>query len=369
MNTFNLIIRWPLFILFHNFNFPKILPFNYTLLLSTKCNSRCKTCNIWKQVRDELTLDEWEKILKSIGTSPYWITISGGEPFLSSKIVDFVKLCNNICRPAIINIPTNSLLVSKIRKDVERILNECPNLKLVINLSLDGVGKLHDEIRGIPGSFEKFEQNYQNLKQLKNKYPNLTVGIHSVISRFNVKYAKELIDYAFSLKPDQFISEIAENRVELENLNLKITPTFTEYSSVIDYLIEKIKKQNFSGIALFSESFRQEYYKFVKKWLKKERIKMADFAGWASCEITSWGEVWPSCIKGENLGNLRAVNYDFKKIWFGEKAKSIRKKIKKQPSSFPLANAFYSSALFDLPILFKVFKNLTINKLFIYFKL
>ena len=31
---------------------------------------------------DELTIIEWEKVLASLGSTPYWFTISGGEPLL-----------------------------------------------------------------------------------------------------------------------------------------------------------------------------------------------------------------------------------------------------------------------------------------------
>lgn len=358
MKTTDLIIRWPLYQLNYFLGYPRLLPFNYTLLVSTKCNSRCKTCNIWKQHHDELAMGEWEKILKSLGHSPYWITISGGEPFLYPEIVNFVKLCGKICQPAIINIPTNSLLASKISGDVEKMLKDSPGVKLVINLSLDGIGQQHDTIRGIPGNFNKFEENYRNLKKLKEKYSNLTIGIHSVISRYSVRHARELIDYAFSLGPDQYISEVAENRVELGNLDLKITPTHNEYATAIDFLLNKIKARKFSGVALFSESFRQEYYQFVKKWLSRKPIKMRDFAGWASCQITSWGEVWPSCIRAENLGNLRTYGYDFGRVWFGPKARLVRQKIKRHPSSFPLANAFYSSSLLDPGTLKRVLFNI-----------
>lgn len=111
-------------------------------------------------------------------------------------------------------------------------------------------------------------------------------------------------------------------------------------------------------MALLTESFRLEYYDFVKKWLKKKKIKMKDYAGWASCEITSWGEVWPSCIKGVNLGNLRDNDYNFPEIWFGEKAETARQVIKKKPDSFPLANAFYSSALCNYLVFVKVLLNI-----------
>lgn len=353
---------------FRSFGWPKVLPLNYTLLISTKCSSRCRTCNIWRQKHDELTTDEWAKILKSLGRSPYWLTISGGEPFLQPHLVDLSRLIFKICQPAILNIPTNCLLWQIIPKKTEAILKSADKTKLVINLSLDGVGKKHDKIRGIKGNFAAFKKTFQKLCKLKEKYPNLTVGIHSVISKFNVNEVNELFDYVFSLNPDQYITEPAEERVELDTVGLDITPNYQEYCQAIDSLKPKDapgsaewpipERRKRQLIAKITGAFRLEYYNFVKRWLRGEKIKMKDYAGWASCQITSWGEVWPSCLHGLELGNLKDVDYNFSKVWFGKKAQKFRVEYKNRPESFPLANAFYSSALFDLRTMAKVAFNL-----------
>ena len=343
--------------LYRSFGYPKVLPINFTLLISTVCNSRCKTCNIWKQIRDDLSLDEWEKTLKSIGKAPYWFTISGGEPFLQKHIADLAIAIDEICKPGVINIPTNSLMGEKISNDVEKILIHCPKAQIVINLSMDGVGEKHDILRGAPGNFPKIIENFKRLKKLQNKFPNLVVGIHTVISKYNVDDVPEILDFVMQLKPNQFITEIAEERVELDTVGLDITPSFEKYSKAINLVCDEIKSRKYSGLSAITESFRLEYYNFVKQWRQGKTIRMKDFAGWASCQISSWGEVWPSCIGGIPLGNLRDVNYDFKSIWFSKKSNQIRKRLKSGNESFPLANAFYSNALCNYGVFARVLLN------------
>jgi MoaA/NifB/PqqE/SkfB family radical SAM enzyme len=346
---------------YREFGWPRMMPINFTILISTMCNSRCKTCNIWKQIRNDLTLDEWDKTLASVGKMPYWFTISGGEPFLQEHIADLAILVYKHCKPGVINIPTNSLMGEKIYHDVEKILKDIsPSTNLVINLSMDGVGEKHDEVRGAPGNFPKILENLKRLKNLKKKYFNLTVGIHTVVSKFNVDHIEETVDFALGLEPDQFISEIAEERVELDTVGLDITPESDDYNRAIDYAISKIVSKRYQGLAAVTESFRLEYYKFVKNWRAGKEIKARDFAGWGSAQIASWGEVWPSCIGGIPLGNVREVDYDFGKIWFGQRAEQVRARLKKKRGneSFPLANAFYSNALCNYHILGRVVMNL-----------
>ena len=348
-----LLVRLPLYQSFRAIGYPRMLAFNYTFLISTLCNSRCKTCNIWKQRHNDLTIEEWEKVFTSLGTSPFWVTVSGGEPSLQRHLADMVIAIDRICKPAIINIPTNSLVPERLQVHVARILKETRVPQLIVNLSLDGVGEVHDRVRGAPGNFPRVLENYKYLKNLQKQYKNLAVGFGTVVSTHNIDHIKELFDFIYDLNPDQYVTEIAEQRVELDTVGLPITPNLAQYSEAIDYLLAKMEKRRYHGIGRVSRAFRFQYYQFVKDWLAKKPL-LPDFAGFASCEITSWGDVWPSCIKGEKMGNVRQTGYDFGKVWFSPDAQTIRKGIKRQGTSYPLANAFYSSALHHIPTLGKV---------------
>ena len=94
--------RIPLFKLYRATGWPQMLPLNLTLSPSPKCNSRCLTCNIWMKREDELTLEEWDRVLASLGNAPYWFTISGGEPLMYPHIVELAQLVYCHCRPGVI---------------------------------------------------------------------------------------------------------------------------------------------------------------------------------------------------------------------------------------------------------------------------
>ncbi|MFN2137172.1 MAG: radical SAM/SPASM domain-containing protein [Candidatus Promineifilaceae bacterium] len=338
--------RIPLFRAYRRFDYPRMLPLNITISPSPKCNSRCLTCNIWMKREDELTLEEWDKVLASLGNAPYWFTISGGEPLMYPHIVELATLVYKRNKPGIINIPTNAILKSGPDR-VQRILEACPDTQLIINLSLDGVGEKHDLIRGVPGNFEKFEERLVQYFELREQYPNLTVGIHSVISVFSVGHLDELIAYAEKSGADQFITEIAEPRVELDTVGLPITPDAQAYGEAIDRLIAYVESRQFKGLSRITEAFRVEYYKLVKRILVEQDQAIACYAGWASTQIYADGTVWPCCVRADNLGNLRDHNYDFKEIWYGEAIREVRRSISAKECYCPLANASYTNMLLD----------------------
>ena len=349
--------RIPLFQLYRRFGWPKLLPLNMTLSPSPRCNSRCLTCNIWKKREDELTIDEWDKALASLGRAPFWITISGGEPFMYPHLVELAQLAFRNCRPGIINIPTNALLPT-IPEKVERIARSCPAAQLIINLSLDGIGENHDAIRGVPGNFQKFEERLEELLSLRKTLPNLTIGIHSVVSTYNLDRLDEIIAYADRSGADQFITEIAESRVELDTVDLPITPSAEKYAAAIDRLIERIKARHFTSVARFTEAFRIEYYNLVKRILSEKDQVIDCYAGWASAQIYADGTVWPCCVRADDLGNLREHDYDFKKIWFGDRIGEVRRSIAARECHCPLANASYTNMLHHIPTLARVGGNL-----------
>lgn len=350
---FEILYRLPLYKSFYYFGVPKILPMNFTLGLCYRCNSRCKTCNIYKKKAAELTVEEYDKIFQTVGNAPYWLTLSGGEPFLRKDIVDICDVLYKRSKPGIINIPTNGILHKIIPERVAAIAEACPKTQIIINLSVDDVGERHDEIRGIPGNFQKAKHTWEQLKELD--YENLALGIHSVISVFNVDRIPQIEDQLVEIfQPDSFITEIAEERVELDTMGSGITPDVERYEKAINYLQDKIRKVEFHGISKITQSFRLRYYEMVKRVLREKRQIIPCYAGVASCQISPDGEVWGCCIRAESMGNLRDVDYDFRKIWFSKAADNFRKSVKHRECYCPLANSSYTNMLLDFETLARV---------------
>ncbi len=352
------IAKIPLQMAFRRFGWPRQLPFSLVISVCYRCNSRCLTCNVWKKNANELTLEEWEQVFAKIGRTPYYLTFSGGEPFLRRDIVELVGLAYQYCRPRVITIPTNGLLYNTIPEQVEAILKAAPGAQVGINLSLDGLGSQHDEIRNVPGSWERALRTYRALKALD--YPNLTLSIHTVISRFNVADIPTIYQGLQALEPDSYITEVAEERVELGTMGMgdTITPTPEEYARAADFLIENLQGQRFKGLARLTRAFRMHYYDLVKRILGERRQVIPCYAGWASGHIAPDGDVWTCCTRAEPIGNLRQNDYDLRPIWFGEKARRLRRSIAAGECYCPMANASYTNMLLHLPTLVRVIRAL-----------
>jgi len=351
----NLFTAQILYRLFRATGRPKVLPFNYTISLTSRCNYRCATCRIWEEPVPELTVEDYTKIFRSLGRSPYWATFSGGEPFLRDDLETIVDLFCRTCRPKIVNIPTNGSLPDRIQEVVKRLGQEHKGIRFIVNVSIDSVGPKQDLIRGSAGAYARAVETIKYLKEVN--LPNLTVGIGTVISYQNTESFASDRKTLLSLNADSLVAEIAEERVELKNQNSAITPTLEQYQSAVDVLISEMAENRKRGAAGMVQAFRKYYYRYVYNILAGSP-GLKCYAGTASVHIMPDGKVWACCIKGDEMGSLKDFDHNFRKLWRSSKADAVRELIENRACACPLANAAYTNMMLDLGTSMRVLRDL-----------
>jgi MoaA/NifB/PqqE/SkfB family radical SAM enzyme len=352
------------------------MPMNLTFSVTNRCQSRCKTCKIWglyqkspNKRRDELNLDEIEKIFRSMGHI-FIFNMSGGEPFLRPDIVDIVRLACKYLTPGIVHIPTNAIATKKIEQDVIAILqiiqNSNPSIQLTVKPSLDHVGEKHDDIRGVKGNFEKVIALFKSLKTLQLKYPNLHAELGTVISKWNVKDIEEIASFITGLGVDSYRNEIAEQRSEMFNREDHITPSPEDYERAVKYFTGEIKANmgNRGPFQRMTHAFRLAYYELAIHILKENKQVIPCYGGLSNAHMSPYGDIWACCTLGyeKTMGNLKDYDYNFRALWKSRKAREVRKYIRKGSCACPLANQAYSNILIHGPSLLKTMGNLFIKR-------
>lgn len=338
-------------------------PINVTFSVTRRCQSRCKTCYIWSAEKlPELSLEDIEAIFRSIGWT-YFFNVSGGEPFLRDDLPEIVRLACRHLHPAVIHIPTNALLPGRIESQTSQMLdviaNEAPGTVLTIKPSFDGIGAKHDEIRGIPGNFEKLLDTLDRLKALRESHPNLHIGVGTVISRFNADDLDGIISFARGLGVDTYINEIAEEREEFFNKGSGITPDSATYRRVMESF-KAAAREKMKGMRLLGRittALRLVYYDLVVRILAEDRQVIPCYAGLLNVHINADGAVWPCAILAYRAEMGKAgSDCDFRRIWRSARARQVRQSIRRGECSCPLANQAYSNILMDARYLLKAMK-------------
>ena len=347
------------------FGYKKFNPMTLTYSVTAACQSKCKTCQIGvmfcqdkSRADKDLNLGEIEKVFANMHPV-YFFNMSGGEPFLRKDLPEIVELACKYLEPQVVHTPTNALLTERIIENTEKIIrivrkyNE--SVPVTVKPSIDGVGELHDEIRGVKGNFNCLLKTIEGLKKLEDKYDNFHLELGTVISNFNISHLDEIEDFVHSIGVESYRNEVAECRTEFFNLNDDITPSAEVYQRLIKDFARKVE-ENIStkkSLAKTTEALRVVYYDIAGKILEEKRQVIPCYAGVSNVHINYDGGVWPCCVLGydKEMGNLRDYDYNFQKLWHSEKAAEVREYIRNKNCACPLANQAYSNELMHLPSL------------------
>ena len=314
----------------------------YVILIATSnCNLRCKHCFLWQkneygwgnlnQGKNDLSLEEIEKISLSMADF-FFLNLGGGEPFIRKdlpKIAEAFYRNNHIQN---LLIPTNGTLSSMILASTKTILEKCPGLKVSIDVSIDGIGKLHNEIRGGKDTFELAMKSLRDLLKLKKKYPNLQVG--TIISQmsYNQKCLEEIYNFLKKeIQPDSITLALTRGtprQPKAKNIDIKYYQKLSEEMEN-DFLRGEVS--GFRKIILWPMIIATKilmHRLVIRTYISGFQIPC--LAGQLNAVIYSNGDVYPcEMLRSARLGSLREVDYDFQKLWRSEKLKEIVRKIKK----------------------------------------
>ena len=179
----------------------------YKVLWNTTyyCNSRCLSCNVWRiypgegSQGGEIQRDDVRRILSSLGPDLLWLTMTGGEPTLKLHLAETVNDVHDACPNLdFITVNTNALVPRQTVKVMRRIAEHCRRAEVLVVLSLDGVGAVHDRIRGVEGNFEAVMETRRQILELQRELPHLALCIQSTVSEHNLDHMDELMAFCRS---------------------------------------------------------------------------------------------------------------------------------------------------------------------------
>ena len=142
-----------------------------SLIITNRCNARCKMCEIWKyptKREEEIDVKYYDKLPAGLR-----INITGGEPTIREDLEDIVRILYP--KSHLMELSTNGYYTEKI----VRLAEKYP--RLLIRVSLEGLPKINDTLRGIQNGFDHALRTVLELKKTECK----NIGFSVVISPDN----------------------------------------------------------------------------------------------------------------------------------------------------------------------------------------
>lgn len=332
---------------------PLLLNFSVTNM----CQSHCLTCNIWKLYKDhpekkkkELKTSEIEKIFQTMDPLLLF-NICGGEPFLRKDLPEICDLAHKYLKPTVMHSPTNALAPKKIERSMEKILPAIEGTPFTLKLSLDNIGKKHDEIRGTPGNFKKLMDTHDRMVELRKDYDNLYLDAGITVSYYNLNDVEEITAFVEkNMQLDNYMHEIADLRGELFNKEQDIRPTGDDYTKAMAYLSAEVKKKLHSRrkVSKMVQALRLVYYERAARVMREQRRVIPCYAGISNAHLNPWGGLWICNIQAfdHEMGNVRDFDYNFDALWHSEQANQVRKWVSEKHCHCPLVGqAFLDTML------------------------
>jgi len=295
---------------------PRVMTFPVTMT----CNSKCRSCGIWR-LPDTSKQHSGEVLLAKLINDPFLrqhvesVNLSGGEPYVHPGITDLMtRMLGSYDRLREICVNTDGHLKSNIKDSLEAVLPSCreKGVAFRIYISLDGIGQAHDRHRRHPGAFSLADEALRYLAALKANWPQtLRVSASFTITDRNVdqmipvfEYVRSMgirVDYNLAARPEVFIGGAGlERSFQVNNAQ------FEQVRDAVQHICAYPENLNFS----------KRFYGTMLETLQSGKRKRACFFPEKGFVLMPDGKVY---ICGTYLdfyfGNL--LEDDFSALWNG----------------------------------------------------
>lgn len=266
------------------------------LNLTDRCNSRCRTCYIWKkQPKNDLPVSIIEKLLDDdIVNKKTLFGITGGEPLLHPDCKDILSLFSGYEYLFFSNGILADRLIEAVRKT---------GIKNLF-ISADGIDERYKHIRGV--------DNFENIRRVVRETSDITdITIDFTISPFNTKDdLRGIVDFCESSNVKLIVG--AYNEPEFFDTDTKPEGAFE---------FDDIRGKCF----YFSAYANNKFIRLYNKWIRGS-LKLPCYSIRSLISILPDGGVSLCQGKNEMLGNLHENSLS--EIWNDKNTVGIQRRNK-----------------------------------------
>lgn len=155
--------------------------------ITRTCNLRCIHCYAdasSSRYSGELDWEQCSSVIDDLADyNVSALLFSGGEPMVHPRFMDLVEKATG--KGLKITISTNG---TRITPDIARRLKEAGTA--YVGISLDGIGKIHDQFRGVKGSFDQAVRGFNLCREAGQK-----TGLRLTLTRNNVQCIEQILDF------------------------------------------------------------------------------------------------------------------------------------------------------------------------------
>ncbi|MDP8259969.1 MAG: glycosyltransferase [Candidatus Gygaella obscura] len=308
--------------------------------LDYHCNSRCIMCDLWdyskrNNSKEVLTKNDIKKLLDTSNKLEHidTVVLSGGEPFLKNDLFDICRILLQKYPHLSLGILTNGIDTQRIIDISVRVKNELRPANFWLGTSLDGVGQVHDYVRGRKGAYDAV---IATIAQCRKNNIEITATFTITAENFDCLLpAKKVADSCGIDFYIQFVVPKQERSTSVFKFSNKALSRIEK--DLFELIRQELEKTGFKDQASASEIEKNPgllakiyYLSHLKKYqTDPKRYFRKCVAGSRFAMIDPLGRLYfcPG-LKNAAIGNIKKEKFD--DLWMSDKANNTRKFIYKQ---------------------------------------
>lgn len=286
-------------------------PTDAIIAVTYRCDGRCAMCNIWQFKPQEcLSVDDYAKVPSTLND----INISGGEAFMRRDMVDIVKVVHQKCNNPRMVISTNGLRTDKIIAAMEDLRKTIPNIG--IGVSIDGIGEMHNKIRGVKNAWERATNTLRQLNE--REFTNVRIGFTAMNE--NVGEMKQVYDMAGEMG-FQFTTAVAQNSEIYFSTAVNQQVMDESLHDALGYVMKQ------ELISYQPKRWLRAYFESGTLVFNKEKRRLLECrAGTEFFYLAPEGVVYPCLTIPKPMGDLNG--HSFEDVWTSAQSGEVRRQIK-----------------------------------------
>ncbi len=302
------------------------------LFLSDSCWMKCAHCwfsEAWKAehlTERQLSFDELSRMADSISRIAF-MSYTGGEAFARNDVVEISEMFARKTHLSRYQIPTSGFKPDLIVSRAEKMLLRNPDTPFRVDVSLDGTREIHEQIRHMPGGFDRLVETLHGLNLLKRRYAHFDVGVITTVSTHNQHQVEEIAKLVERVNPDgEWMVNITRGETrDPRSIDVDLA-SYDLAHTLIERRIAEGRYRGHTGhlTASWLTAKNATRRKVIHDTVAGRREGGGCAAGALGGVIYSDGAVHACELLENSLGNIRDFDYDLAALWNASAADETR---------------------------------------------
>lgn len=259
----------------------RVRPLSAHVKLTENCQARCVTCDYWKsRWQDAIDTGQAIDLVNQIATAGIrTLRLTGGEPLLRRDLFHILEKADTSGLQRVI-LQTNGLLIKKLHEEI----NASPITKVCV--SLDGLKRTNDLIRGIRGYFDLAMEGVRLLRRKQ-------IVFSVTLNRLSAGELRNFAEVARGVGAGLEFNILSRSLYFLKDADIaSLWPEPNDVTEIASFLREVVKRP----------AYEVDY---VTRYYQREEIEEPPCVlGFLQVFVLSNGDVLTGCYPLSPVGNI-----------------------------------------------------------------